>query len=123
MVKTYARFFQWIGGTSLPKTSIREVDDRTRPPLPPMTYAYEFFDRDETTDECDGIVTYGAETNKSGTNYIGTVYTIEELAALEPACDYEAVLLRAQRNNWTHVVKNLMGGFSVFKDGDTVEAA
>lgn len=114
MLKHYVEFLH--PGIMVSETSVKEVGERdpVMIALPPRTFGFRFFDREEIT--VSGETLRGEQKNFSGWYYEGESYDLERLKRERPA---EHILIEnMETNHYAAVVMTRYGQAFPLRDGD-----
>jgi len=115
MLKHYVEFL--LPGSFFPESIVREVADRTRPPIdtPKNCFGYTFFSRTEV--ELDGEILRGQIKDRSPRTYFGKVMTLEEVKAMPGD---NRILISNVSQYPRGAVKTVCGNWQPLEEGDVV---
>lgn len=115
MTKQYVEIY--YPGSFCANTTTQEISDKENFLLPEKAYAYKFFEKTEV-ETTEGEVLTGKRKNESGMFYKGKTYTIEGIKRDFP--DEKTLIWNMETNNWSKVVRTVLGNFVPFREGDKI---
>lgn len=114
MLKHYVRFF--FPGLLINEVMDQEISERNPEivHVPDGAYGYCFYDRSEMV--VNGQILYGKRENFSGTVYLGTSYTIDEIRTFHPA--FKTLIKNLEEKGCRRAVKTRTGNWIPMFPGD-----